>query len=70
MASERLAACWISRTAALLKSASGLRSSAAENWRTRSSRDLVSVSETASRTRFCTEIALPSPKRRSSSFAS
>ena len=60
----------IARTAADLKSASGLRSSAAENWRTRSSRDFVSVSATASRTRFCTETALPSPKRRSSSLAS
>ena len=31
---------------------------------------MASVSPTASRTRFCTEVALPSPKRRSSSFAS
>ncbi len=70
VASERPAASLIDRTAADLKSASGLRSSEEENWRTRSSRDLVRVSATASRTRFCTDTALPSPKRRSSSLAS
>ena len=70
MASERLAASSIERTAADLKSASGLRSSAAENWRTSSSRERVSVSATASFTRFWTDTELPSPKRRSSSRAS
>ena len=41
-----------------LKSASGLLSSAAENCRTRSSRDFVSDSVTSSRTRCCTALEL------------
>ena len=53
-----------------MKSASGFDASAEENCFTRSSRERAMVSCTSSRTRFCTDVALPSPKRRSSSFAS
>ncbi len=59
-----------SRTVLALKSASGLRPSPAENWRTRSSRDLVMASPTSSRTRFCTDAVLPSENSFSNSLAS
>ena len=66
----RLAAWVIVSSAPALKSASGFDPSAAENWRTRSSRERTSASATSSRTRFWTEAELPSPKSFSRSRAS
>ncbi len=74
--SARCVACWrlaawlIDSSAPALKSASGFDPSAAENWRTRSWRERTSASLTSSRTRFCTEAELPSPKSFSRSRAS